>query len=100
LDGIYAGGEGVCKLGEATIVSCLIYLIDYIRVKLGDFYRIYLTFYQKVHFDKFLERVNNLVYSNVINSDNGVVSLSVKSKKKQLKATSVAIIYIKNAINK
>ena len=64
-----------------NIVSCLIYLIDYmelknIKMKLGDLYRVYLTFYQKVNFDKFLERINNLVYSNVITSDNGVVSLT------------------------
>ena len=65
-----------------NIVSCLIYLIDYmklekIRMKLGDFYRVYLTFYKKVDLDKFLERVNNLVYSNVITSDGGVISLTV-----------------------
>ena len=64
-----------------NIMSCLIYLIDYmklpnIKMRLGDFYRVYLTFYRKVEFDKFLERVNNLVYSNVITSEGGVISLT------------------------
>ncbi|MEK6917212.1 MAG: hypothetical protein AABW92_05715 [Nanoarchaeota archaeon] len=67
---------------HVNIVSCLIYLVEYmklkdIKMKLRDFYRVYLTFYNKVDFDKFLERVNNLVYSNVISSDNGVISLAV-----------------------
>ena len=65
-----------------NIVSCLIYVTDYmklkdIKMKVGDFYKVYLTFYKKVDFQKFLERVNNLVYSEVISSDNGVVSLNI-----------------------
>jgi len=65
-----------------NIVSCLVYLNEYmklgdIKMKVQDFYRVYLTFYRKVDFDKFRERVNNLVYSNVIMSDNGAISLTV-----------------------
>ena len=65
-----------------NIVSCLIYLNEYmklgdIKMKVQDFYRVYLTFYRKVDFDKFRERVNNLVYSNVIMSDNGSISLTI-----------------------
>jgi len=65
-----------------NIVSCLIYLIDYmkledIKIRLGDFYRVYLNFYHKVDLDKFRERINNLVYSNVITSNADVISLTV-----------------------
>lgn len=66
-----------------NIVSCLIYLVDYmklekIKMKLNDFYRVYSIFYQKVKFDKFLERINNLVYSNIVSRDNEFISLNIK----------------------
>ena len=64
-----------------NIISCLFYLrycmkIENVQMKLQDFYKIYLKFDKKVDFNKFRERINNLAYSNVISSQNGLVSLT------------------------
>jgi hypothetical protein len=64
-----------------NIISCLIYLKDIqklsnIRIKLYDLYKIFLSFYQKVDFDIFQDRINNLVYSNIMNSDGNYIQLT------------------------
>lgn len=65
-----------------NIVSCLIYLKDVqklsnLKIKLYDLYKVFLTFYQKVDFDVFQDRINNLVYSQIVNSDGRVIQLTL-----------------------
>jgi len=64
-----------------TTVSCLFYLFRYhklknIKINISDFFKSYTMLYKKVNYTKFVERINNLVYSGVLNRENNLISLA------------------------
>ena len=64
-----------------NIISCLLYLKNKvsksISVQLSNLHRVYNSFYEKTDIYKFTERVNNLVFSDVLIKNKEIVSLAV-----------------------
>jgi len=67
-----------------SIMSCMMYLIEQhnlkdVEMKMDEFYHFYSNFFQSINHNTFLERLNNLIYSGIVQrSDLGVLKLTAK----------------------